>query len=217
LKTLASRLTYANVVATLALFLVLSGGAAYAASHLGKNSVGTRQLKKGSISTAKLKNGAVTAAKIAAGVIPQVQAGTAPPTKIDPSSLGTVPDATHADTAGNAEQLGGAPPSTYRDSCPGGTVPVVAGLCVTPQSIGIFSFFPALRACAKLGLQLPNPTEAVLIGERFVTREFWSDDYWREEGVGFTLSWFQPPISEVVAASTNSNGDTYCVGTATDQ
>jgi hypothetical protein len=209
LKRLTSHLTYANVVATLALFLVLSGGAAYAASQLGKNSVGTRQLKKSSVSTAKLKNGAVTAAKIQAGAIPV--------TKIDPSSLGTVPNATHANTADNANQLGGAPPSTYRDSCPSGTVPVVAGLCVTPQSIGIFSFFPALRACAKLGLQLPNPTEAVLIGERFVTREFWSDDYWEKEAVGFTLAWYQAPISELVAASTNSNGDTYCVATATDQ
>ena len=45
-KRLRARLTYANVIATLALFLALGGGAAYAAS-LGKNSVGTKQLKPG--------------------------------------------------------------------------------------------------------------------------------------------------------------------------
>jgi hypothetical protein len=38
LNQLRRHLTYANVVATIALFLVVSGGAAYAPS-LGKNSV----------------------------------------------------------------------------------------------------------------------------------------------------------------------------------
>lgn len=35
------RLTYANAVSTLALFLVVAGGTAVAADHLAKNSVGT--------------------------------------------------------------------------------------------------------------------------------------------------------------------------------
>lgn len=38
------KLTYANVIATLALFIALGGGA-IAASQLGKNSVGSKQLK----------------------------------------------------------------------------------------------------------------------------------------------------------------------------
>jgi hypothetical protein len=46
-------LTYANVAATLALFLAL-GGAAYAATQLPKNSVGTKQLKKGAVTAAKI-------------------------------------------------------------------------------------------------------------------------------------------------------------------
>ena len=57
------RLTYANVVATLALFIALGGGA-IAASQLGKNSVGSRQLKKNAVTKAKIKKNAVTAAKI---------------------------------------------------------------------------------------------------------------------------------------------------------
>lgn len=57
------RLSYANVVATLALFLALGGGA-IAASNLGKNSVGTKQLKKNAVTKAKIKKNAVTAAKI---------------------------------------------------------------------------------------------------------------------------------------------------------
>jgi hypothetical protein len=41
------RLTYANVTATLALFLVLAGGTAFAATQLPANSVGTKQIKEG--------------------------------------------------------------------------------------------------------------------------------------------------------------------------
>ncbi|HEY0279013.1 MAG TPA: hypothetical protein VGC32_12170 [Solirubrobacterales bacterium] len=36
-----THLSYANVVATLALLLVVGGGTAYAATHIPKNSVGT--------------------------------------------------------------------------------------------------------------------------------------------------------------------------------
>jgi hypothetical protein len=50
---LRRHLTYANVAATLALFLAL-GGAAYAATQLPKNSVGTKQLKKGAVTAAKI-------------------------------------------------------------------------------------------------------------------------------------------------------------------
>jgi hypothetical protein len=89
------KLTYANVMSTIAVFLVVSGGAAYAASHLGKNSVGTKQLKKNSVTTAKIKKEAVTAAK--------VKRGTLTGTQIDASTLGTVPTAQRANTLAPGE------------------------------------------------------------------------------------------------------------------
>jgi len=62
---LRSKLTYANVVATLALFLVIGGGGAFAAGRLlAKNSVGSKQIKMNAVTTAKIKNGAVTASKL---------------------------------------------------------------------------------------------------------------------------------------------------------
>lgn len=64
-----NQLTYANVVASLALFLVLSGATAYAASHLARNSVGAKQLKSSAVTTSKLKRNAVTATKIRLGSI----------------------------------------------------------------------------------------------------------------------------------------------------
>lgn len=72
-------LSYANVVSTLCLFIVLGGGA-YAATQLPKNSVGPSQLKKNSVTAAKIKAGAVTGAKIAAGAVGAQQ--------VAPGSLG---------------------------------------------------------------------------------------------------------------------------------
>jgi hypothetical protein len=64
------KLTYSNVVASLALFLVLAGGTAVAAKQmLPKNSVGSNQIKKGAVASAKLKNGSVTAGKLAPGAV----------------------------------------------------------------------------------------------------------------------------------------------------
>ena len=60
MKRARERLTYANVVSTLALFLVLSGGVALAAKKLTTNDI-----KKGAIKTKLLGKNAVTSAKIA--------------------------------------------------------------------------------------------------------------------------------------------------------
>jgi hypothetical protein len=58
------RLSYATVVSAISVFLLLAGGAALAAGGLGKNSVGTKQLKKNAVTEAKIKKNAVTAAKV---------------------------------------------------------------------------------------------------------------------------------------------------------
>jgi hypothetical protein len=69
MTSLRSHLTYANVVATLALVLAVAGGTSAIAisAKVKKNAVGTKQLKNGSVTPAKLRNGAVTVAKIADG------------------------------------------------------------------------------------------------------------------------------------------------------
>ena len=78
------RLTYANVMSSIAVFLVLGGATAVAATHLGKNSVGTRQLKANAVTTKKLKKDAVTATKIKNGAVTGE--------KVDVATLGTVPN-----------------------------------------------------------------------------------------------------------------------------
>lgn len=64
MKRIRQRLTYANVVSSLALFLVLSGGAAYAAKKIGSH-----ELRGGAVTTAKIKRNAVTRSKIEAAAI----------------------------------------------------------------------------------------------------------------------------------------------------
>lgn len=57
------RVTYSNVIATMALFIAL-GGIAVAAG-LPRNSVGPRQLKRGAVTAAKIRKQAVTSGKLA--------------------------------------------------------------------------------------------------------------------------------------------------------
>src|SRR5262245_57738686 len=77
MRFVRSKVTFANVVALLALFVAL-GGSAYA-FHLGKNAVKTKNIKNGAavesklaggaVTEAKLANAAVTASKLAAGAV----------------------------------------------------------------------------------------------------------------------------------------------------
>jgi hypothetical protein len=69
MRFVRKRLTYANVMSTLAVFLVVAGGSALAANTLGKNTVGSNQLKKNAVTSAKVKNNAITGGKIANGAV----------------------------------------------------------------------------------------------------------------------------------------------------
>jgi hypothetical protein len=61
------KLTYSNVLASLALFIAL-GGAAVAAG-LPNNSIGTKKLKNGAVTTKKIRKEAVTTLRLAAGAV----------------------------------------------------------------------------------------------------------------------------------------------------
>jgi trimeric autotransporter adhesin len=77
------RLTYANVIASLALFVALGGSAV--AAGLAKNSVGPNQLKKGAVQANKIAKQAVTSGKIAPKA---VTAGKLGPNAVLPGNLG---------------------------------------------------------------------------------------------------------------------------------
>jgi len=56
--SIRSRLTYANVIATIALFVAL-GGVSYAAVQLAKNSVKAKQIAPNAVGSSEIKDGAV--------------------------------------------------------------------------------------------------------------------------------------------------------------
>jgi hypothetical protein len=89
-----SGLSYANVMATIAVFLALGGGA-YAATRLPKNSVGSKQIKKNAVTSIKVKNHSLRGIDINA------------------KTLGTVPNALHAGSAAPVGAAGGALTGTY--------------------------------------------------------------------------------------------------------
>ena len=93
MEQIRRRLTYANVMSSIAVFLVLGGATALAAG-LAKNSVGSKQIKKNAVTSAKIKKNAVTTAKIKNGAVTGA--------KVNAGTLGTVPNATHADSANTA-------------------------------------------------------------------------------------------------------------------
>ena len=81
MQSIRARLTYANVMSSLAVFLILGGGAAIAAKS---KRIGTNQIKAGAITTGKLKNGAVIASKLAPG---SVDASKLTPGSVDTSKI----------------------------------------------------------------------------------------------------------------------------------
>jgi hypothetical protein len=111
---LRRHLTYANVVSSLCLFLLLGGGAAYAATQLAKGSVTTNAIKAEAVTKGKLAPNSVNSKKVVNGSLTGED--------IASSTLGKVPLATSAETAGhattattaaNAEKLNGQSPSEF--------------------------------------------------------------------------------------------------------
>lgn len=109
------RLTYANVVSTMCLFILLGGGA-WAATQLPKNSVGTQQLKTDAVTSAKIDDGTIVGADVNEAKLGKVllakQADNAAELGgFGPGAFlrsnGKALDAAHADDATNAGALDG--------------------------------------------------------------------------------------------------------------
>jgi hypothetical protein len=58
MKQVGRAFTYANVVATIALFLAVSGGVVYAASTLGKNAVKSKNIAANAVKARNLAKNA---------------------------------------------------------------------------------------------------------------------------------------------------------------
>jgi hypothetical protein len=91
MKAFRRHLSYANVAATIALFVAL-GGTSYAALSLPAGSVGTKQLKNGAVTRAKLARGVVAVAAGPQG-LPGPQGATGPQGGPGPAGANLTPTA----------------------------------------------------------------------------------------------------------------------------
>lgn len=71
---ISKRLSFANVISMVALFVAL-GGTGYAASTLAKNSVGSKQIKSNAVTSSKVKNGSLLSKDFKSGQLPKGATG----------------------------------------------------------------------------------------------------------------------------------------------
>ena len=168
MKRIRPSLSYADIISTLCLFLLLGGGVAVASGQLAKNSVGTRQLRRNAVTAAKIKDKAVTGAKLDLSTI-----GTVPSAAVagkasqadnaaHADSATRADNATQATNAGNAETVGGQTAAQIvaqgKLACPAGTT-LVSGSCFDAVQRPGANFREALETCAKANMVLPAPGE----------------------------------------------------------
>jgi hypothetical protein len=142
----SNRPSPAMIVGIIALIVALTGTAFAGGFKLGKNSVGTKQLKSKAVTGAKIANNAVNGTKVSNGSITGED--------IDLSKLGTVPSASTSAQAGNANTVAG-----HAAACPGGTT-LIRGVCFDTVASGpLQEVQKAAEACASKGGYLPDPLE----------------------------------------------------------
>jgi hypothetical protein len=106
MRQLRGKLTYANVAATIAVFIVLAGGAAdanlikihgkkWGAISLKRGAVTESKIRNGAVTTTKLRDAAVTTAKLRDGAVgtTKLSDGAVTGAKLNMESLGPVPAA----------------------------------------------------------------------------------------------------------------------------
>lgn len=167
MKQIRKHITFANVMSSIAVFLVLGGGAAYAAKKIGSNeikgnsittgkikkeAITASKIKKNSVTTAKVKNGAITGAKLRAGSVGAAQL-----------AAGSVGTAQLANGSVNSEKIA---PNAVGNSqtqlvkvFKAGAVPAIGEEATSPKvelgSVGPFHFY---GKCFKSGTDIEERT-----------------------------------------------------------
>jgi hypothetical protein len=182
-QRIRARLSYANVTATIALFVAL-GGTGYAAVNLPRNSVGSKQIRAHAVTGAKLAAHSITASRVRNNALTGNQ--------IDESALGKVPAAANADHASGADAVGGLSAAQLTAHCPGDAV-VYEGSCfeTSQREPGGTDWQTASRECAAAGRRLPDASELVAFGRQtgiaFAGDE-WSSDFAADDAHDITVN-----------------------------
>jgi hypothetical protein len=164
LKNLRLRLPSPAMIIALIALIVAMGGTGYAAIHLPKNSVGSKQIKKNAVTGSKITNNSVTGSKIKNNAVTgsKVKDHSLTGADIHLAALGTVPNATNAGTANNAtnagtannaNNLGGQPPSAFaandRLRSSDGVIKLTGTASGNEQTMFTFGPFTVTLTCTK--------------------------------------------------------------------
>jgi hypothetical protein len=145
LRFVRERLSYANVVATLALFVAL-GGTSYAILHVDSGDVVNNSLRSRDIRNDTVRSRDIRDRTLRARDVRRNALG---PKTIKESALGIVP------RASDAERLGGATAQDLRLRCPADTAPK-AGLCIETSARSPDGFLGAINRCDNAGRGLAS-------------------------------------------------------------
>lgn len=195
MKQIRKRLTYANVMSSIAVFLMLGGATAFAATKIGANEIKANSIKTGKIvkeavTAGKLKNGAVTESKLADSAVTTNKiadnAVTSPKLATDAVTNGKIANgAVTGNKIGNATvtraniseanllprgyafvKLGGSVDPAFSSNIPNGTNPSAGVFCFD------LAFTPVHAQVSTEGDTEPNDLSSVNIagaGEKLVT------------------------------------------------
>ena len=197
LRSIRAHLSYANVTATLALFIAL-GGSSYAALRIG-----SREIVNNSVRSGDIRNNHVRSRDIRNGTLlgRDVKRNALGPNQIRENRLGPVP------TALNAERLGGLTPIDLRLRCPGGTI-AKAAACIETETRVPTAFPNAFAACGNAGRRLPDYAELKETGQtggNISPAGEWTSSVYRNSQTPGTPS----DQLEVVVVTTDSEGVRY--------
>jgi len=203
------RLTYANIMSTIAVFAALGGGA-YAAARIGpddikrnavrskhikQNQVARKHLKRNAVSSAKIATGAVTEAKLRSAAVtePKLADGSVTGAKVNESTLGIVPNAELLDGVDSGDLVRGR-----------GRIVAVRGTDAPGDSPSA----PFTLADGRLTLACQNPAS---VGSEFVftntsgsTAEVWTDKVQYSFADGHQI--FHTSVPDGGTASTSVSG-----------
>jgi hypothetical protein len=189
MRLLRKHLTYTDVIASIAVFLLLSGSAFAASkisgSRLKNGSVSGKKLKAGSVSNSKLRTNAVTNSKIQAATISgsRIASNTLTDREVNMAKLGKIARATTADTATNAGKVDSKDASQLVVKCPSGTVDL-GSACSETGARAAVSGYSATQSCTSAGGYLPHAAE--LIGADRANKISVSSGEWSSDWSGTT-------------------------------
>jgi hypothetical protein len=233
MSRIREKLTYANVMATIAVFLALGFGTAWAGTELAKNSVKSKQIQDGAVehddladdavTSGKVKDGSLLGADFAADQLPQGATGPAGSPDTPAQVLEKIKQVDGSGSGLDADTLAGAAAASFKDGCPATMTEIGARLCVDKVASGTTTWQVAANACADRSLRLPDFGDLYVMwrkGLLTTALEYWSADIVGTPSEGTSAGYAYAVLGTSGVASARSiigdSAHSFCVTSPSD-